>query len=76
MIFIPEYLELEIICHKFDDNSVSNYSGPSCLGHLHSRGTKFGTGKCFHDLCTCDMYLSDTLIQWKRTLFLGPETWV
>ena len=76
MIFIPEHLELEIICHKFDDDSVSNYSGTSCLGHLHSRGTKFVAGKFFRNLCTCDTYLRDTHFQWKRTLFLGPETWV
>ena len=60
MIFVPESLKLEIICRKFDDNSVSDYSGTSRLGHLHSRDLKFCPGKCLHNLCTCDLYLRDT----------------
>ena len=49
------------------------------LGHLHSEDTKFGPGKCAHNLCIYVLPLLKgrvTSIQRKGTFFVGPETWV
>ena len=50
------------------------------LGHLHSGNTKFGPGKCAHNLYIYDIVplLNGRVasIQRKGTFFLGPETWL
>ena len=52
-----------------------SFGTPLLKGHLHSLDTKFGLEKCSHNLCICYLCWSDTSVQGKETLFLGPKTW-
>ena len=52
-----------------------SFGTPLLKGHLHSWDAKFGLEKCSRNLCICYLCWSDTSVQGKETLFLGPKTW-
>ena len=56
-------------------SSALAYTVETFLWDTSIQGTQNLTPKnCSHNICICYLYGRDASIQWKGTLFLGPET--